>query len=146
MTVHPPNRPKTFAFSVSRLQAGVVIQPRALVFYERLMPGSQLVNRLQDLNYRVLSLEALDRLDATVQRESPLLLFIDLVSNGDICAAIASLRANPATAHLPVIAFAPEQSADLLTAAQKAGANIAVAETAVLNHLGPLINQALDLD
>ena len=28
-------------------------QPLALVFYEKLMPGSQLVNRLQDLNYRV---------------------------------------------------------------------------------------------
>jgi CheY-like chemotaxis protein len=131
---------------VARLQAGGVIQPRALVFYERLMPGSQLVNRLQDLNYRVLSLEALDRLDATVQRESPLLLFVDLVSTGDVCAAIAALRANPATAHLPVIGFAPEPSADLLAAARAAGVNIAVTETAVLNHLSQLINQALDLD
>src|SRR2546423_14440364 len=28
-------------------------QPLALVFYESLMPGSQVVNRLQDLKYRV---------------------------------------------------------------------------------------------
>ena len=28
-------------------------RPLALVFYEKFMPGSQLVNRLQDLNYRV---------------------------------------------------------------------------------------------
>jgi hypothetical protein len=26
-------------------------QPLALVYYEKLMPGSQLVNKLRDLNY-----------------------------------------------------------------------------------------------
>jgi len=138
--------PKTFAISAPKRQAGGVIQPRALVFYERLMPGSQLVNRLQDLNYRVLSLNALDRLGATVQRESPLLLFIDLASSGDVCAAIASLRASPATAHLPVIGFAPEETPDLLAAAQAAGANLAVSETAVISHLSQLIDQALRVD
>jgi len=56
------------------------MQPLALVFYERLMPGSQLVNRLQDLNYRVLSLSDATRLMATVQRESPLLLFVVALS------------------------------------------------------------------
>ena len=30
-----------------------MIQPLALVFYERLLPGSQVVNRLQDMRYRV---------------------------------------------------------------------------------------------
>jgi len=110
------------------------------------MPGSQLVNRLQDLNYRVLSLDALERLGATAQREAPLLLFIDLASPRDVCAAIAALRSAPATAHLPVIAFAPENAADLLAAAQTAGANIAVSDSAVINHLAPLIDQALNLD
>ena len=46
-----------------------MLQPLAIVFYERLMPGSQLVNRLQDLNYRVLALNNAARLVATVQRE-----------------------------------------------------------------------------
>ena len=122
------------------------MQPLALVFYERLMPGSQLVNRLQDLNYRVLSLSDVDRLAATVQRESPLLLFIDLATPGDICGVIATLRSTPATAHLPVIGFAPDQAQDLLTAAQTAGAKIAVSETAVINHLPQLIDQALRVD
>jgi CheY-like chemotaxis protein len=123
-----------------------VIQPLALVFYERLLPGSQLVNRLQDMNYRVLPLNALERLGATVQRESPLLLLIDLASPGDVCAAIAALRSSPATAHLPVIAFAPDDAPDLPAAAQAAGATIAVSETAVLNHLSQLIDQALNVD
>lgn len=123
-----------------------MIEPLALIFYERLMPGSQLVNRLQDLNYRVLSLSDLERLPATVQRESPLLLFVDLAAPGDIGGAIAALRSNPGTAHLPVIAFAPENATDALTAARAAGATIVVSETAVISHLSQLIDQALHLD
>jgi len=122
------------------------MQPLALVFYERLMPGSQLVNRLQDLNYRVLSLSELARLAATAQREAPLLLFIDLAAPGDVCGAIATLRSAPATAHLPVIGFAPEDAPDLLAAARSAGANLAVSELAVINHLSQLIEQALRVD
>ncbi|MEI7534834.1 MAG: hypothetical protein WCK57_10745 [Verrucomicrobiae bacterium] len=63
-------------------------QPLAIFFYERLMPGSQLVNRLQDLNYRVLALDNAARLAATVQREMPLLVFADLDAKGDVTAAI----------------------------------------------------------
>ena len=137
---------KNFAFSPSKPHAGGVIQPLALVFYERLMPGSQLVNRLQDLNYRVLALSDETRLLATAQRESPLLLFVDLVTARDICGAIATLRSTPATAHLPVIAFAPEDAPHSLAAALKAGANIAVNETAVTNYLNQFIDQALQID
>jgi CheY-like chemotaxis protein len=137
---------KVFAFLAGTRHAGGEMQPLALVFYERLMPGSQLVNRLQDLNYRVLCLNEAGRLAATVQRESPLLLFLDLATSGDLCGAIATLRSTPATAHLPVIAFAPEDAPELMAAAQTAGANIAVSEIAVINHLAQLIDQALHLD
>jgi CheY-like chemotaxis protein len=123
-----------------------VIQPLALVCYERLMPGSQLVNRLQDLNYRVLSLGDPSRLTATVQRESPLLLFIDLATDGDICGAIKTLRSSPATAHLPIIGFAPDDAADALALAQNAGASLAVTESAITSHLAHFIEQALRVD
>lgn len=122
------------------------MEPLALVFYERLMPGSQLVNRLQDLNYRVLALSDGSRLAATAQRESPLLLFIDLAAPGNVCEIIASLRSTPGTAHVPVIGFAPENMADLLTTAKTAGANFAVTETAVIAHLPQLIDHALRVD
>ena len=122
------------------------MQPLALVFYERLMPGSQLVNRLQDLNYRVLSVNTLDRFAATVQRESPMLLFLDLATPGDACGAIKSLRDTAATAHVPIIAFAPENAQNLLSAAQKAGATLAVTETAITTYLAHLIDQALHID
>jgi CheY-like chemotaxis protein len=123
-----------------------MLQPLAIVFYERLMPGSQLVNRLQDLNYRVLALNHADRLAATVQRESPLLLFVDLAAPGDVCGTIAKLKSTPATAHVPVIGFAPDHAPGLLTDAQAAGANIAVSETAIGSHLSQIIDQALPVD
>jgi hypothetical protein len=122
------------------------MQPLALVFYQRLIPGSQLVNRLEDLNYRVLPMNDAARLAATVQRESPLLLFIDLAATGDVCGAIAALRSTPATAHLSVIGFAPENALHLLAEAKKAGANVTASDAAVANHLGQLIDQALHVD
>jgi len=137
---------KVFAFLAGTIHAGGEMQPLALVCYERLMPGSQLVNRLQDLNYRVLALAEVPRLAATVQRESPLLLFIDLATPGDVCGGIAMLRSTPATAHLPVIGFAPENAPGLLASAQAAGATLAVSEIAVINHLPQLIEQALRVD
>ena len=123
-----------------------MLQPLAIVCYERLMPGSQLVNRLQDLNYRVLALNQADRLVATVQRESPLLLFVDLATAGDICGTIAMLKSTPATAHVPVIGFAPDNAPGLLAEAQTAGANLSVSETAIISHLSQLIDQALHVD
>jgi len=123
-----------------------VIQPLALVIYQRLLPGSQLVNRLQDLNYRVLVQSDVAGLAATVQRESPLLLLIDLTVPGDVPGALATLRSTPATAHVPVLGFAPENAPELLPAAQAAGANLAVTDSALLNHLAQLLDQALHLD
>ena len=120
--------------------------PLAIVFHERLMPGSQLANRLRDLNYRVLTLDNPALLAASAERETPLLLFVDLATPGDVCGAIARLKSEPATNHLPVIAFAPDSEPALLDAAQKAGANFAVTETAVISHLPQLLEQALHLD
>ena len=55
-------------------------QPLALVFYEKLLPGSQLVNRLQDLNYRVLAVNDLPALLRSAQSEGPMLAVVDLES------------------------------------------------------------------
>lgn len=122
------------------------MQPLAIVFYERLMPGSQLVNRLQDLNYRVLAVNNPALLAATAKRETPLLMFVDLEARGDICGAIEKIRSDAATSHLPIIAFAPDNKTNLLAAAQKAGANLTIGESALAGHLQTLLEQALHLD
>jgi len=120
--------------------------PLAIVFYERLMPGSQLVNRLQDLNYRVLAVNNPALLAATTKRETPLLVFVDLEARGDITGAIEKIRSEAATSHLPIIAFAPDNKTGLLNAAQQAGANLTVSESALSGHLETLLDQALHLD
>lgn len=123
-----------------------MLEPLAIVLYERLMPGSQLVNRLQDLHYRVLALNNPALLAATAKRESPLLVFVDLDTPGDICDAIRRIKSDTASAHLPVIAFAPDNQSELLAAGQKAGANLAVGETALGEHLPQLLEQALRVE
>lgn len=117
--------------------------PLAIVFHERLMPGSQLVNRLQDLQYRVLTVNHAAQLALITQRETPLLLFVDVATPGDINGAITKIKAEATTAHIPIIAFAPEAHRALIEEAKKSGANFAVSETAVISHLDQLIEQAL---
>lgn len=110
------------------------------------MPGSQLVNRLQDLKYRVLAVNNIALLAATARRELPLLLITDLAARGEVPAAIEKIKTDPATSHLPIIAFAPDNKPELLRAAQKAGANLTIGETALASHLPQLLDQAMHVD
>jgi len=119
----------------------------ALVLYERLMPGSRLVNRLQDLKYRVQPVSDGKQLATVAQSEGPMLIFADLEStHTDICALIAGLRKNPQTAHIPVVAFAEESATALQAAAREAGATVVVSNTALLPHLPNLLEQALRVE
>ncbi len=122
-------------------------QPLALVLYEKLLPGTQLVNRLQDLGYRVHPISTVDGLVACAEQVKPLLVLADLyATRGNVVETIAQLRKNPATAHLPVIAFAEEKEAALQESARKAGATLVVNDAALLTHLQPFLEQALRLD
>lgn len=120
-------------------------QPLALVLYEDLMPGSQLVNRLQDLYYRVQTLSDPVQLMDFAQKGGPMVVFADLAGN-DIRAAIARLKQNRETAHIPIIAFADDKEVQLQDGARQAGANLVVTDGAVLAHLPQLIEQALQTD
>lgn len=108
------------------------------------MPGSQLVNRLQDLNYRVETILEPDVLLAFAQTEGPMLIFADL-DLPDTPNTIARLRADPKTAHIPSVVFGGEDER-LWQAAQAAGATLVVGETALLAHLPSLLDQALRLE
>ncbi len=122
-------------------------EPLALVLYERILPGSQLVNRLQDLKYRVQTLTEAAQLVECARETKPMVVLADLhPAQNDVCAAIARLRQDPVTQHLPVIAFGGENTADTQAAAQAAGATLFVSETAILAHLPQLLEQALRVD
>ena len=123
-------------------------QALALVVYEKLLPGTQLVNRLQDLSYRVQSVGDPERLVELAEQARPMLVLADLESTrASIPAAIARLKQNPATSHVPVIVFSRNTtSADLQAGAREAGATLMVSDTAVLNHLPELLEQALQVE
>ncbi|MBI5386455.1 MAG: hypothetical protein HZA90_17425 [Verrucomicrobia bacterium] len=116
----------------------------ALLLYEKLIPGSQLVQKLQDLQYRVQTLNDAAALAATAEREKPLVVLADLYSSqGQVQAAITSLRQNPATAHVPVIAFSVHNDAATHEAARQAGATFVVSEAAVAHNLPQLLDRVL---
>ncbi len=121
--------------------------PLAIVFYEDLMPGSQLVNRLQDLQYRVQAITDPGELVACARNAGPMLILADLISTrADICALIKQLRSHPGTAHVPVIAFADDAEEALPGAARAAGATLVVADSAILTHLEQFIERALQVE
>jgi hypothetical protein len=135
-----------FAFWGFSGQPSGMTQPLALIFYERLMPGSQLVNRLQDMKYRVLAVNNVALLASTATRELPMFLIVDLEARGEVTGTIEKIRGNPATSHLPIIAFAPDNKANLFDAAQKAGASLIIGETTLASHLPQLLDQAMHVE
>jgi PleD family two-component response regulator len=122
-------------------------QPLALVQYERLFPGSQLVNRLQDLSYRVRTISNPKELSDAAGETKPIVVLIDVeAGRADTWEGVATLRRNPATSHLPIIAFGAEDSAEVQAAARASGATLLVSETAILTHLPQLLEQALQVE
>jgi CheY-like chemotaxis protein len=124
-----------------------MMQPLALVLYEKLLPGSQLVNRLRDLKYRVQAIADAEKLVECAEQAKPMLVLADLESaRNNVCAALARLKQNAATQHLPVIAFSGDNARELQAAARAAGVTLIVSETAMLNHLPQFLDQALQVE
>lgn len=123
-----------------------MVEPLAIVCYDRIMPGSQLANRLQDLKYRVQVVGNPAQLAATARRDFPLVILADLEMRGDVCEAIRKIKADNATQHVPVIAFAPDDQQEQLAAGLQAGAVLAVGDSAISSHLPTILQQALQVD
>jgi PleD family two-component response regulator len=122
-------------------------KPLALVYYERLMPGTQLVNRLQDLGYRVLTLTEPSLLMETARKEHPLVALVDLVTNrANICSIIKEMKDDEETAHIPVVGFAAQKDQKLHTDATRAGATLVAYDDALLPQLPHLLEHALRVD
>jgi|GEM_PF-112124 len=137
---------KFFAIYAGLFHSPAMTKPLALVFYSNLLPGSQLANRLQDLGYRVQTVSEIATLEAAAEREKPLVLLAEISRQAEACAAIAQLKTNPATRHIPVLAFAAGQNKNLQAAAQKAGASLLASNAAVLEQLPQLLEQILQVD
>ena len=122
-------------------------KPLALIFYERLMPGSQLVNRLQDLGYRVSTCTELAGLLSQVEQELPMVLVMDLNSErGDVNGVIKGIHASEKASHIPILAFTNKTNKLAQDAAVEAGAKLVAGDEAILQQLPHLLDQALEID
>ena len=122
-------------------------KPLALVFYERLMPGSQLVNRLQDLGYRVHTLTEPSLLIETARREGPIVAIVDLVTDrANIFLIIREMKEDERTSHIPVIGFAAQKDQKLHTEAARCGATLVAYDDALLPQLPHLLEHALRVE
>jgi CheY-like chemotaxis protein len=122
-------------------------QPLALVLYEKLLPGTQLVNRLQDLGYRVQTVGNPASLLETATSAMPMLVIADLQSSkNDVLPVVTRLRQNQATSHVPVLGFVQHETEENRKAAIDAGVTVFATDAAVVNHLPLLLEQTLRVD
>lgn len=115
--------------------------------YKDLLPGSQLTNRLHDLGYRVQTVDGDgDSVEAAV-REKPIVAILELsVGADEVCGLISELRQNPATAHLPILAYTQPENSELEAAARDAGANLIASSARILEQLPALLEHVLELE
>lgn len=136
-----------FGGGCTKMDLRFMTQPLALMLYEKLLPGSQLVNRLQDAGYRVQTVPGAASLVECAEKEKPMIVLADVApASAMVVEAIGRLRQNAATSHIPVIAFAGEKEEELQTAARNAGATLVVNDAAILTHLTQFLEQALRVD
>ena len=121
-------------------------KPLALISYENLLPGTQLVNRLQDLGYRVRATPSANLVDEA-EREKPLVAVVDLSSRrANMNEAIANLKKNAETRHIPILAYSSDRDGKAQVAAKATGADMVASEAGILDQLPQLLDQVLQVD
>jgi CheY-like chemotaxis protein len=122
-------------------------KPLALVLYEQLLPGTQLINRLQDLGYSVLSTTMPRELVDLARTEKPLFVLADLrFASVNVCDTLRRLKADESTRHIAVIAFADPADTRSQAAALEVGAAVVAGSDGILDQLEALLDQALHVE
>ena len=122
-------------------------QPLALIFYEQLLPGSQLVHRMQDLGYRVQTVLDVGQFAAVVIRDKPMVIVADLrVRKGNILEEVKAVKANGETNHIPVLGMAGDPDPKLLAAAQAAGVALVAHVSSIGGQLPQLLEHVLRVE
>src|SRR2546426_12743077 len=120
-------------------------RPVALMFYERLLPGPQLGQRLEDLGYDVRTFSQAEPLLSYLKSSAPFVLLIDLeLQRADATDLIRSIRQIDLCCQVPILAFCPKTD-NVQSAATNAGATIITRDSALLAHLPQLLEQVLGL-
>jgi PleD family two-component response regulator len=121
-------------------------KPLALLYYSNLLPGSQLAGRLLDLGYRVQSASNAEMLVTSCETEMPLVVIAELAPAAAACAAIAQLKANPATQHIPVLGFSRAHDPAAQSQAREAGVTLLAADAGIAEQLPQLLERILQVE
>jgi CheY-like chemotaxis protein len=117
-----------------------------MLLCERGLVAVPLTQRLEDLRYRIAAISKPDALVADAEDERPLIVLADFETARDaVATAVEHLRANPPTAHIPVVGFAREVDDATQAALVARGATMVVSDAAILSHLGQLLSRALEV-
>jgi PleD family two-component response regulator len=119
--------------------------PLALMYYQNLLPGSQLVNRLQDLGYRVVVVGDARDISSRALAEKPMVFVSEISADSNITDSFRQVRENPATEHIPILAYSTSTDEHTQAAAVKAGANLVASEAGILDQLPRLLDQVLTI-
>ena len=122
-----------------------MVQPLAIILNDRVVVGAQLEQKLEALDYKVRVTDHPEGLPALALEHKPLIVFVDVVKDTCVEAAAALLR-QTATRHVPVIGYAPDIRPDIQSRANNAGIAVVVTDSAILQHLKQLLEQALRVD
>mgnify|MGYP002375323966 FL=1 len=146
MSVNGQNRSarNCFAFRVAAFQLGGVIEPLALVYFQKPLPGNQLVARLRNLNYRVQVVDCADELESLAKSGVMLVLADHDNASPELVRALVNVRQSQATSHIPIIVFS---SATVGPGPQENTGNfLAVESSVLLQHLESFLEQALRVE
>jgi len=136
---------KSFAKWAALSQSQPMVQPLAIVLNDRVVVGAQLEQKLEALDYRVRVTDDPDGLVALAGEQKPLVVLVDLAKEAHLEAA-SRLLGDPQTRHVPLVGYAPDVRPELQTRANAAGIALIVTDSAILQHLKPLLDQALQVE
>lgn len=139
-------RQETFCVFFASTYFRRVNEPLALLLCERGLIATQLTQRLAALRYRLHVVGKPPELVAAALTEKAMIILADVESNTpEVVQALMQLRADAATAHIPVIAFGREMNDHTQADLVARGATMAVNEVAILSHLAQLLDRALEI-
>lgn len=123
------------------------MKPLALLLHERLFPGSKLAARLEELQYRVLTVADPAQLATLARAEKPMVIVADLAHRRPaVLTAVGELHRQADTAHIPVIGYLTRDDEGARREAAEAGVRVVTTDATVVAHLPQFLELALHLE
>ena len=125
----------------------LVTKPLAIIFHDRLLPGSRVATGLADLGWRVIEAKQPSEIGRLVRAEHPLLVICELNSRFfELGTEIAALQRAPETSHVPFLGYCDPRNQQMTTDALAAGVSMVVGDVGICDQLPQLLDQVLAVE